>query len=124
MKEFEGTPGPWSIDEYGIMKDKNHETIMIKGVAVPCGNNKGGKDNAQLVAASPELLAALQWALPLAQMAMEEARMWRVKAGHMDIKGTYNNGETWVGIYQEEVDQIERARFAIKKALGEIGYVE
>lgn len=120
MKEFEGTPGPWSIDEYGMMKDKNHETIMIKGVALPCGNNKDGKDNAQLVAASPELLAALQWALPLAEVAMDDHRVERIRLGHTDIKGTYKNGVTYSGIFQEEVDQIERARFAIKKALGEI----
>lgn len=50
---------------------------------------------------------------------MDEQRVARVMAGHRDIKGTYSDGSTWVGIFQEEVDLIEKARFAIKKALGE-----
>jgi hypothetical protein len=36
-------------------------------------------------------------------------------AGHSDIKGTYKSGTTWVGISQEEVDAIERARAALKE---------
>lgn len=66
-----------------------------------------------------DLLDALQWALPMAILAMEQHRMERVKNGHVDISGTYKNGESWVGIYQDEVDKIEFARAAIAKALGE-----
>lgn len=66
-----------------------------------------------------ELLEALQWALPMAILAMEQHRMERVKNGHRDISGTYKNGESWVGIYQDEVDKIEFARAAIAKATGE-----
>lgn len=66
-----------------------------------------------------ELLEALQWALPMAILAMEQHRMERVKNGHRDISGTYKNGESWVGIYQDEVDKIEFARAAIVKATGE-----
>lgn len=36
-----------------------------------------------------ELLEALQWALPMAILAMEQHRMERVKNGHWDISGTY-----------------------------------
>lgn len=63
MKDFQGTPGPWTINEYGTMKDSNQNTVLISGVALPCGNNKGGKENAKLVSAAPELLEALQWGL-------------------------------------------------------------
>lgn len=66
-----------------------------------------------------ELLEALQWALPMAILAMEQHRMERVKNGHTDISGTHGNGESWVGIYQDEVDKIEFARAAINKATGE-----
>lgn len=66
-----------------------------------------------------ELLEALQWALPMAILAMEQHRMERVKNEHTDISGTYGNGESWVGIYQDEVDKIEFARAAINKATGE-----
>jgi hypothetical protein len=59
------------------------------------------------------LVEALKWALPLAVTAMETHRLGRVQAGHTDITGTYKNGVTWVGIYQDEVDAIERARTAL-----------
>lgn len=39
------------------------------------------------------------------------------------VTGTFQehikNGESWVGIYQDEVDKIEFARAAIAKATGE-----
>lgn len=63
---------------------------------------------------------ALAWALPLAETAMENHRYERIKNGHNgDIKGTYKSGQTWVGIWQNEVDAIESARTALSLASGE-----
>ena len=110
MKEFQGTPGPWHYDdELG--------GVYSKGGQFVC--DVTDKNNANLIAAAPELLEALQWALPLAKIAMSSCQLERVKCGHRDITGTYKDGVTWVGIYQDEVDSIERAESAINKALGE-----
>ena len=57
-----------------------------------------------------KLEEALRWALPLAERAVDDHRMERMRCGHNDITGTYKNGVTWVGIHQSEVDQIEFAR--------------
>ena len=53
---------------------------------------------------------ALKWALPLAELATETCRLERVRCGHNNIRGTYKNGTTWVGIWQDEIDNIETAR--------------
>ena len=57
-----------------------------------------------------EVVDVLAWATPLAELATESHRLERVRCGYNDIRGTYKNGQTWVGIYQSEVDQIEQAR--------------
>jgi len=61
-----------------------------------------------------ELLACLRWALPLAERAVDDQRLERIRYGHSDITGTYKNGVTWAGIHQSEVDDIERARAAVR----------
>lgn len=58
---------------------------------------------------APELYETLKWAVPLALVAMEDHRLERIKCGITDIKGTYSNGVTVLGISQDEVDQIEYA---------------
>lgn len=70
-----------------------------------------------------EAIRWLEWARPLAVIAMEDHRLNRVKAGHKDILGTYKSGTTYVGIYQSEVDDIEgsadflqRAKAALREA--------
>lgn len=114
MKEFKGTPGPWVANPiYGWIESDIEDKVVIGGDQPPT------REDVRLIAAAPELLEALQWALPMAILAMEQHRMERVKNGHRDISGTYKNGESWVGIYQDEVDKIEFARAAIAKALGE-----
>lgn len=60
------------------------------------------------------LREALKWALPLAERAVDNHRLERLRYGHDDISGTYRDGQTWEGIYQDEVDQIETARDALK----------
>lgn len=64
------------------------------------------------IANRAEVAKVLNWALPLAKIAIESHRYERCKYGH-DMTGTYRNGETWVGIYQTEVDQIEHAEFIL-----------
>lgn len=62
------------------------------------------------------VVEALRWALPLAERAMDDHRLERIRCGHSDIHGTYKNGVTWSGIWQAEVDQIEAARAALHDA--------
>ena len=71
---------------------------------------------ATIVPTDAELREVLEWAVPLAEIAMEAHRYERIKNGHnRDICGTYKSGVTWVGIYQNEVDQIERAREVMRR---------
>lgn len=66
MKEFKGTPGPWSMDEYGniVSGEKNGwgraELVRVSGVALPGRVTDEYAANSTLVTAAPELLEALQ----------------------------------------------------------------
>jgi hypothetical protein len=57
------TPGPWARDRYGTIK-AGHDTVRVNGVSLPCGGRPTDFDeveaNSNLVAAAPELLAALK----------------------------------------------------------------
>ena len=55
MKEFQGTPGPWSINHYyNWIESENADRVVI-------GGSQGfDADDANLIAAAPELLEALQ----------------------------------------------------------------
>ena len=120
--EFKGTAGPWGVNEIGQHwnnKSLTHLEITFGEDGECICDTVYQRADANLISAAPELLEALQWALPMAIIAMEQHRMERVKSGHRDISGTYKNGESWVGIYQDEIDKIEFARAAIAKALGE-----
>lgn len=58
-----------------------------------------------------EISAEFPRMLQLSEFAYEEHRLARVKSGHgTSIQGTYKSGATWGGIYQSEVNEIERVR--------------
>jgi hypothetical protein len=58
------------------------------------------------------LVAALEYALPLAALALEEHRIERLRCGH-------NFGTKRIGLYDHEVDELERHRAALKAARDE-----
>ncbi|ELY2854102.1 hypothetical protein SMC92_001114 [Cronobacter dublinensis] len=68
MKEFKGTPGPWSLDEFDNVvhgEAPSHgwvrkETVRVSGVALPGRVTEEYAANTRLVAAAPDLLVALQ----------------------------------------------------------------
>ena len=52
------TPGPWSIGMYGILKRNENESVQR--IVDFYGQNDTDKANANLIAAAPDLLAALK----------------------------------------------------------------
>ena len=70
MKESKHSPGPWKARAWG--NTLSIDTAKQGGIAFvnPLGNRNGGipsrqdRDNAQLIAAAPELLEACTMALP------------------------------------------------------------
>lgn len=65
-----------------------------------------------------ELIEALEWALPLAELAMEQHRQMRLQCGHNDLTYTTRRGVKFVGLSQAEWDRVERARRALAEAQG------
>lgn len=58
MKEFKGTPGPWSVNHhYNWIESENADRVVI------VGSQDFSDNDANLIAAAPELLEALQDAL-------------------------------------------------------------
>ncbi|EOW9134657.1 hypothetical protein ACQWPW_002847 [Cronobacter sakazakii] len=90
MKEFKGTPGPWHVTR-GDVLDRNGR--MVASVEGFCPGENEDYD-ADLIAAAPELLEALQ----LSVKAMQEGRLVSYPE--------------WYGV-------INKARAAIAKAIGE-----
>lgn len=92
MKGFKGTPGPWSINHhYNWIESENADRVVI-------GGSQGfDADDANLIAAAPELLEALQELIS----GYED----REKSGMFDML--------------VHGDLIEKANAAINKALGE-----
>jgi len=58
MKEFRGTPGPWSVARAG-WTDEGNVWYALEGVKEACG------PDARLIAAAPDLLEALQEAMKI-----------------------------------------------------------
>ncbi|EPT8939200.1 hypothetical protein ACVS9W_002741 [Cronobacter dublinensis] len=99
MKEFKGTPGPWSLDEFDNVvhgEAPSHgwvrkETVRVSGVALPGRVTEEYAANTRLVAAAPDLLGVLQLILSY----------------HED------------GNCQLHKEDVALARAAIRKAIGE-----
>lgn len=56
---------------------------------------------------------ALEYVVPLAEIALEACRDQRCRAGHHDIVFTKRDGVQWVGLYQDEYDRLENAKDAL-----------
>lgn len=97
MSEFKGTPGPWFVDGFGDVNDTQGITEKTICIAACRGvtDIKRDKYNANLIAAAPELLEALQWAMK--------------KIGPYYKRTTSNH---------VHCDQVDKANAAIAKALG------
>ena len=58
MKTTKHTPGPWKVDEiYGLIMSEESEIAAVHGAS---GGPKEAKANAALIAAAPDLYAALE----------------------------------------------------------------
>lgn len=116
---------PWHVADnpVGNSGAEVHANVKVKSKLVVC--RIGGPDrsaNAALIAMAPDLLAerdrlladnkrlreALQWALPLAELTLEETRVNRIRCGHSDIRC----GDT-IGLWPEEAKAREKARAAL-----------
>lgn len=63
------TPGPWSIDEYGHVRDALNKPVELSGASLVCGHRPGSDPafaNTRLLAAAPELYEALAAVVDLA----------------------------------------------------------
>lgn len=97
MNEFKGTPGPWSVKtrrsafdltvtiEDGVC-GPDGEQIRVYGLTLSA--SKEAKANSHLVAASPELLAALRSALKTAEFERHPFRAWHQEARAAIAKAT------------------------------------
>ena len=98
MNEPKYTPGPYKVQQwsdcYTIFTD--HPDYSGRSIADTVGDMPHDEINAQLLAAAPELLEALQ-----------------------NIVGTYNDSERWTQGDEPEPVEIQAARAAIAKATGD-----
>lgn len=97
MKEFKGTPGPWSYldDEPDWVTDSN-DNIAVARVTRYNTDAKAQLANAKLIAASPDLLAALQ-----------------------SLVEIYDNDGSCFYTTETKQRALDKAKVAINKALGE-----
>lgn len=65
------TPGPWSIGKYGDVTDATGEVVRAKGLALTRGAE--AEANARLIAAAPDMLAALKAVLRSAETGKSRA---------------------------------------------------
>lgn len=97
MKEFKGTRGPWNYrdDEPEWVTDSN-DNIAVARVTRYNTDAKAQHANAKLIAASPDLLAALQQLLEIYDD--HSGKVWTTSSKHRAL---------------------DEARTAVNKALGE-----
>lgn len=110
MKEFKGTPGNWSVmmddDEIKIIQSKSLEKGPIWKTYVAICEEVQCREDANLIAAAPDLLQALQ----TIQAKMSDFIKLANEVGINDADGFYLAAATGAE---------EQARAAISKALGE-----
>ena len=96
MKEFKGTQGPWHVSDEGTLVVR--DDMWFSHVASNIGYSTDDEDvaNANLIAASPDLLAALQQLLEI----------------YDDHSGIF-----WTTSSKRRA--LDNARAAVNKALGE-----
>lgn len=96
MKEFKGTPGPWHVSNEGtlVVRDDMWFSHVASNIGYPSDDE--GAANAELIAASPDLLSTLQQLVEV-----------------HDSEG----GKQWTTTSKREA--LANARAAIDKALGE-----
>ena len=97
------TPGPWTQDEYGSVKTPSGETLLVEGVALAGRSTEETRANARLIAAAPDLLAALKLAFQALDAIGDEMTV----------------GERYTNAGQYLIDSLNPARDAIKKAEGQ-----
>lgn len=102
------TKGPWAASEHGAYGDYDGNSIVILGddlrIAVVLGyDTKETRANARLIAAAPDLLAALE-------------ALMRIVSNSNGVSGWHRNGDIagW-----DEFDEINMAIAALAKAKGE-----
>lgn len=66
----------------------------------------------RLYATNKALVEALEWAFPLASMALEDCRQYRLKCGHNDIGA----GTKHIGLWPAEIAERDKARAALEIA--------
>ncbi|HCR3555335.1 TPA: hypothetical protein ON737_001361 [Morganella morganii] len=106
--EFKGTPGPWYTSNEGrlLVRDDEWQCVIADGIG--CNGDEEEVANARLIAASPELLSALQGI----QQSM---------AKYINIANNIGMDVTADGFYLGHAMEVEeQARAAINKALGRI----
>jgi hypothetical protein len=76
MNEFKGTPGPWKRDKYGHVVDERGRDINFRSMSSLCSGSEErmaeAEANTTLASAAPDLLAALQGVLRVADRATDE----------------------------------------------------
>jgi hypothetical protein len=96
------TPGPWIISGSSIWNSDTHRAIYASGRKPVNERDEEGQANARLIAAAPEMLAALE---ALTSWAIEAQKRLPV--------------ETWSDLENHGTIEIIEAKAAIAKARGE-----
>lgn len=105
------TPGPWTIYPgargFGMIRDQNHLKVCSFGYAELCGDEADA--NARLIAAAPDMKAALG---PLAMAARKQAEILRHQA-HNSTEGVARTlieaAERWEQLHDDAAAAIAKA---------------